>query len=69
MLIGTGSDVNVINLDTFKKLKNKPKLTNQETKVYHYGSKEQLDLKGIFETHSAHKDTAITTSVSLSRHA
>ena len=61
ILIDTGSSVNVIDEDTFKKIKSKPKLSHANTRVFAYGSDKTLGLMGKFNA-TIETDSKITTA-------
>ena len=67
MLIDTGSDPNIISLEIFNKLKPRPKLSNDKSNVYSYGSKSPLDIAGTFNATIKYKHAEITASVSVSK--
>ncbi|VDI13935.1 Hypothetical predicted protein [Mytilus galloprovincialis] len=50
VLIDTGSSINVIDEDTYNRMKRKPKLIATKTKVFAYGSHQNLEFVGKFDT-------------------
>ena len=60
-LIDTGSSINILDENTFKKIGSKPKLSHSNTRVFAYGSDQTLELIGKFQA-TIETDSKITTA-------
>ncbi|MCG8046748.1 MAG: aspartyl protease family protein, partial [Candidatus Thiodiazotropha endolucinida] len=65
MLVDTGSSINVLDENTYKKFQVKPKLSKTDTKVFTYGSNTNFPLLGKFigTLETAHRITTATIYV------
>ena len=60
-LIDTGSSINILGENTFKKIGSKPKLSHSNKRVFAYGSDKTLELIGKFQA-TIETDSKITTA-------
>ncbi|CAC5363752.1 unnamed protein product [Mytilus coruscus] len=67
VLIDTGSSINVIDEDTYNRMKRKPKLIATKTKVFAYGSHQNLDFVGKFDTVIETRDKLTNATVYVSK--
>ncbi|CAC5363561.1 unnamed protein product [Mytilus coruscus] len=67
VLIDTGSSINVIDEDTYNRMKRNPKLIATKTKVFAYGSHQNLDFVGKFDTVIETRDKLTNATVYVSK--
>ncbi|CAC5390164.1 unnamed protein product [Mytilus coruscus] len=67
VLIDTSSSTNVIDEDTYNRMKRKPKLIDTKTKVFAYGSQQNLEFVGKFDTVIETRDKLKNSAVYVSK--
>ena len=67
MLVDTGSSINVLDENTYKKLQVKPKLSKTDTEVFTYGSNTNFPLLGKFMWTIESKDKITTATIHVTK--
>ena len=62
LLVDTGSSINLLNESFLNRMKTRPRISKTDTKVYAYGQKQKLPIKGKF-TATVETSKKITTAI------